>query len=118
MYLGFPAWTRCKRFWYHSEKKISTGEIYSESLKVWSIFSEWNHFYTNKIIESLTFRVLKKKQASSLLNFLKSTKNSSNKYYLVDFIFCLELWPTLFAFLRVNEVPEDDLEFLAKQVQL
>ena len=63
-------------------------------------------------------RVLKKKQASSLLNFLKSTKNSSNKYYLVDFIFCLELWPTLFTFLRVNEVPEDDLEFLAKQVQL
>ena len=61
---------------------------------------------------------LKKKQASSLLNFLKSTKNSSNKYYLVDFIFCLELWPTLFAFLRVNEVPEDDLEFLAKLVQL
>lgn len=59
-----------------------------------------------------------KKPASSLLNFLKSTKNSGNKYYLVDFIFCLELWPTLFAFLRVNEVPEDDLEFLAKQVQL
>lgn len=106
MYLGFSAWTQCKRFWYDSEKKISTSEIYSESLKVWSTFSEWNHFHTNKIIESLTN------------THLKSTKNSGNKYYLVDFIFCLELWSNLFAFLRVNEVPEDDLEFLAKQVQL
>ena len=78
MYLGFPAWTRCKRFWYHSEKKISTGEIYSESLKVWSIFSEWNHFHTNKIIESLTIwqtftwkKGSKKKASFQFIKFFK-----------------------------------------------